>query len=42
MVVPVTLPTQLSVAVGAAVTVAEHSPVTVGKLPTLATGAVTS
>ena len=41
VVVPVTLPTQLSVALGT-VAVAEHCPVTVGNVLTFATGAVTS
>ena len=39
--VAVTVPAQLSVAVGV-VTVAEHSPVIVGKVTTVGTGAVTS
>jgi hypothetical protein len=41
-VVPVTLPTQLSVAVGAVDTVTEHSPVAVVKVAASGTGAVTS
>jgi hypothetical protein len=42
VVVPVTVPAQLSVAVGAAVTDAEHCPVMFGKVATFATGAMLS
>ena len=42
MVVPITDPTQLSVAVGAVSMLAEHSPVIVGNVALLAAGAVTS
>src|ERR1051325_10717279 len=42
VVVPVIVPEQLSLAVGGAEMVAEHSPVTSGRLATLGTGAVLS
>ena len=42
VVVPTTSPIQLSVAVGAVSILAEHSPVMVGSIVILATGAVTS
>ena len=42
VVVPTTNPIQLSVAVGAVSMLAEHSPVMVGSIALLATGAVTS
>ena len=41
-VVPVIIPLQLSVAVGAEAMVAEHCPVTAAKLATLVTGAILS
>src|SRR6266498_4246271 len=42
LVVPVMVPLQLSLAVGGVLIVAEHCPVTSGKLATLATGAIVS